>query len=173
MTDPNNPALTSVTTGANSMAGLVQSKDGWYVKLVTAAGTAAERSVSSPVVFAGAVFFPTLVPTNDFCASTGTSYLYALYYKTGSAYSSPIIGTSAAGANTNNNTRISIGEGVASQVAVHIAGTGGTCTGGNCAKKKDPGTVCNQASTGSSECTSFYGPNSPWSRYMSWERDRK
>ena len=173
MTDSNNPTLTSVTTGANSMVGLIQSKDGWYVKLVTAAGMAAERSVSSPVVFAGAVFFPTLVPTNDFCSSTGTSYLYALYYKTGSAYSSPIIGTSASGANTNNNTRIGIGEGVASQVAVHIAGTGGTCTGGNCAKKKDPGTVCNQASTGSSECTSFYGPNSPWSRYMSWERDRK
>jgi len=174
ITDPNNPTLTSVTTGgANSMVGLVQSKDGWYVKLVTAAGTSAERSVSSPVVFAGAVFFPTLVPTNDFCASTGTSYLYALYYKTGSAYSSPIIGTSASGANTNNNTRISIGEGVASQVAVHIAGTGGTCTGGNCAKKKESGTACNQASTGSSACTGFNGPNSPWSRYMSWERDRK
>lgn len=173
MTDPNNPALTSVTTGASSMVGLIQSKDGWYVKLVTAAGTSAERSVSSPVVFSGAAFFPTLVPTNDFCASTGTSYLYALYYKTGSAYSSPIIGTSASGANTNNNTRIGIGEGLASQVAVHIAGTGGTCTGGNCSKKKDPGTVCNQASTGSSACTSFNGPNAPWSRYMSWERDRK
>jgi type IV pilus assembly protein PilY1 len=172
MTDPNNPALTDVTTGANSMVGLIQSKDGWYVKLVTAAGTSAERSVSSSVVFAGAVFFPTLVPTNDFCASDGKSYLYALYYKTGSAYSSPIIGTSAAGANTNNNTRISIGEGVASQVAVHISGTGGTCTGGNCAKKPDD-SVCNQASTGSSQCTSFTGPNSPWSRYMSWERDRR
>ena len=173
MTDPNNPALTDVTTGANSMVGLVQSKDGWYVKLVTAAGTAAERSVSSSVVFAGAVFFPTLVPTNDFCAATGTSYLYALYYKTGSAYSSPIIGTSASGANTNNNTRITIGEGVASQVAIHLSGGGGTCTGGNCAKKKSTGTACSQASTGSSECTSFDGPNPPWSRYMSWERDRK
>ncbi len=173
MTDPNNPTLTDVTTGANSMAGLILNKDGWYVKLVTAAGTSAERSVSSPVVFSGAVFFPTLVPTNDFCAATGTSYLYALYYKTGSAYSSPIIGTSASGANTNSNTRVGIGEGVASQVAVHIAGTGGTCTGGTCAKKKDPGTVCSQDSTGSSACTSFSGPNSPWSRYMSWERDRK
>jgi type IV pilus assembly protein PilY1 len=124
MTDPNNPALTDVTTGANSMAGLVASKDGWYVKLVTAAGTSAERSVSSPVVLAGAVFFPTLVPTNDFCSSTGTSYLYALYYKTGSAYTSPIIGTSASGANTISNTRMNLGDGVASQVAIHIDGTG-------------------------------------------------
>ena len=173
MTDPNNPSLTSVTTGPTSMVGLVQSKDGWYVKLVTAAGASAERSVSGSTVIAGAVFFPTLVPTNDFCASTGTSYLYALYYKTGSAYSSPIIGTSASGASTNNNTRIGMGEGVASQGAIQLAGGGGTCTTGNCAKKKETGTFCSQSSTGSSECASFIGPNAPWSRYMSWERDRK
>jgi type IV pilus assembly protein PilY1 len=171
MTDPNNPALTDVTTGANSMAGLVASKDGWYVKLVTAAGTSAERSVSSPVVIAGAVFFPTLVPTNDFCSSTGTSYLYALYYKTGSAYSSPIIGTTAAGANTNSTTRITMGEGVASQVAIHIAGTG-TSNGSGGGGGAPPGTFCSQMSTGSSTCSKFSGPNPPWSRYMSWVRQR-
>ncbi|MEO8339905.1 MAG: PilC/PilY family type IV pilus protein, partial [Nitrospirota bacterium] len=170
MTDPNNPALTSVTTGANSMVGLVQSKDGWYVKLATAVGTSAERSVSSPVVLAGAVFFPTLVPTNDFCASTGTSYLYALYYKTGSAYSSPIIGTSASGANTISNTRMNLGDGVASQVAIHIDGTGsipGGPPGG------PPIKACSQMSTGSSTCIDADAPNPPWSRYMSWERDRR
>jgi len=173
MTDPNNPALTDVTTGANSMVGLVQSKDGWYVKLVTAAGTSAERSVSSPVVLAGAVFFPTLVPTNDFCSSTGTSYLYALYYKTGSAYSSPIIGTSTSGANTNSNTRIGLGEGVASQVAVHISGSGGTCTGGNCSLAMGPPIkACSQMSTGSTTCAAANGPNPPWSRYVSWVRQR-
>jgi len=171
MTDPNNPTLTDVTTGANSMVGLVQSKDGWYVKLVTAAGTSAERSVSSPVVIAGAVFFPTLVPTNDFCSSTGTSYLYALYYKTGSAYSSPIIGTTTAGANTNSTTRITMGEGVASQVAIHIAGTG-TSNGSGGGGGAPPGTFCSQMSTGSSTCSKFSGPNPPWSRYMSWVRQR-
>jgi type IV pilus assembly protein PilY1 len=174
MTDPNNPALTSVTTGgANSMVGLVQSKDGWYVKLVTAAGTSAERSVSSPVVLAGAVFFPTLVPTNDFCSSTGTSYLYALYYKTGSAYSSPVIGTTASGANTNSNTRIGMGEGVASQVAVHIDGSGGSCTGGSCSTAMGPPIkACSQMSTGSTTCAAANGPNPPWSRYLSWVRQR-
>jgi len=173
MTDPNNPALTDVTTGANSMVGLVASKDGWYVKLVTAAGTSAERSVSSPVVLAGAVFFPTLVPTNDFCSSTGTSYLYALYYKTGSAYSSPIIGTSASGANTNSNTRMTLGEGVASQVAVHIDGTG-TSNGssGGASPGGPPIKACSQMSTGSSTCIDANAPNPPWSRYMSWVRQR-
>jgi len=173
MTDPNNPTVTGVNTGLNSMAGLIQSKDGWYVKLVTAAGTSAERSVSSPVVLAGAVFLPTLVPTNDFCSSTGTSYLYALYYKTGSAYSSPIIGTSASGANTISSTRITLGEGVASQVAVHIDGPGtsnGSSTSG--APGKPPIKYCSQMSTGSSECKDANGPNPPWSRYLSWVRQR-
>lgn len=171
LTDTNNPSLTDVTTGANSMVGLVQSKDGWYIKLATAAGTAAERSVSSPVVLAGAVFFPTLIPTNDFCASTGTSYLYALYYKTGSAYSSPIIGTTTSGANTNSNNRILMGDGVASQVAVHIDGTGssnGSGGGGN----GPPIKFCSQMSTGSSECRDAGGPNPPWSRYLTWVRQR-
>jgi type IV pilus assembly protein PilY1 len=170
VTDPNNPALTSVTTGPTSMTGLVQSKDGWYVKLAATAGLAAERSVSSSVVLAGAVFFPTLVPTNDFCASTGTSYLYALYYKTGSAYSSPIIGTSAAGANTISNTRMTLGDGVASQVAIHIDGTGnlpGGPPGG------PPIKFCSQMSTGSTTCADANAPNPPWSRYMSWEHQRR
>jgi len=173
MTDPNNPALTDVTTGANSMVGLIQSKDGWYVKLVTAAGTSAERSVSSSVVLAGAVFFPTLVPTNDFCSSTGTSYLYALYYKTGSAVPTPIIGTSVSGANTNSNTRMNLGDGVASQVAVHIDGTG-TSNGSSAgaAPGGPPIKACSQMSTGSSTCIDANAPNPPWSRYVSWVRQR-
>jgi len=173
LTDPNNPALTDVTTGANSMVGLVASKDGWYVKLATAAGTSAERSVSSSVVLAGAVFFPTLVPTNDFCSSTGTSYLYALYYKTGSAVPTPIIGTSVSGANTNSNTRMNLGDGVASQVAVHIDGTG-TSNGSSvgAAPGGPPIKACSQMSTGSSTCIDANAPNPPWSRYISWVRQR-
>jgi len=120
-------------------------------------------------VLAGAVFFPTLVPTNDFCSSTGTSYLYALYYKTGSAVPTPIIGTSVSGANTNSNTRMTLGEGVASQVAVHIDGTGnlpGGPPGG------PPIKACSQMSTGSSSCIDANAPNPPWSRYISWVRQR-
>jgi type IV pilus assembly protein PilY1 len=173
VTDSNNPSLTSVTTGATSMVGLVQNKDGWYVKLATASGSAAERSVSSPVVLAGAIFFPTLIPTNDFCASTGTSYLYALYYKTGSAYPTPIIGTSASGANTISSTKLTLGDGVASQVAVHIDGTGTSNGSTNQAAPGGPPIkACSQMSTGSSTCIDANAPNPPWSRYLSWMRQR-
>ena len=167
-TDPNNPTLTTVTTGANSMVGLVQSKDGWYVKLATAAGTSAERSIASSVVFGGAVFFPTLIPTNDFCGSDGKSYLYALYYKTGSAYSSPIIGTTASGANSISNSRVLMGDGVASQVAIHIQGTGGLSGG----TPTPDDTACSQMSTGSALCLKIRPASPPYSRYQTWERQR-
>ena len=81
VTDPTNTAVTTFNNGtATSMVGLVASKDGWYIAM-----PAGERSVSSPTLIGGTVFFPSFLPTNDVCASTGTSYLYALFYKTGTS----------------------------------------------------------------------------------------
>ena len=91
----------SGVTGATTftgLIGLVQSKDGWVTKLVEPANPPSqpvpygigERTVSSPTVFGGVVFFPTFTPVNDICVSSGTSRLWALYYKTGSAYQEPI-----------------------------------------------------------------------------------
>ena len=57
------------------------------------------------------VFFPTFIPTNDICVSSGTSRLWALFYKTGSAYQEPILGTTASGANQMVNKFGSLGEG--------------------------------------------------------------
>jgi type IV pilus assembly protein PilY1 len=60
---------------------------------------------------------------NDVCASSGSSKLFALFYKTGSAYQEPIIGTSASGTNQNVNTSVSIGAGLAFGSVAHM-GTG-------------------------------------------------
>ena len=79
-----------------------------------------ERVVSSPTVFGGVVFFPTFIPTNDICVSSGTSRLWALFYKTGSAYQEPIIGTAASGANQTVNKFGSLGEGLAFGIVVHM-----------------------------------------------------
>jgi hypothetical protein len=103
----------------------VQSKDGWRVTLpgpVTIAGVnyAAERSVVNPTLIAGTIFFPTFSPTNNFCASDGNSYLYVLFYKTGTASTVPVIGTAASGANTNVTTKIDLGVGLASAGTMHI-----------------------------------------------------
>ena len=116
------------TTTFTGLIGLVQSKDGWVTKLVEPANLPSqpvpygigERTVSSPTVFGGVVFFPTFIPVNDICVSSGTSRLWALFYKTGSAYQEPIIGTAAAGANKAVNRFGSLGEGLAFGIVVHM-----------------------------------------------------
>ncbi|ULA59185.1 MAG: Putative Type IV pilus assembly protein PilY1 [Nitrospira sp.] len=121
----------SGVTGASTFTGLislVQSKDGWVTKLVEPANPPTkpvpygigERVVSSPTVFGGVVFFPTFIPTNDICVSSGTSRLWALFYKTGSAYQEPIIGTTASGTNKTVNKFGSLGEGLAFGIVVHM-----------------------------------------------------
>lgn len=116
------------TTTFTGLIGLVQSKDGWVTKLVEPANPPSqpvpygigERTVSSPTVFGGVVFFPTFIPVNDICVSSGTSRLWALFYKTGSAYQEPIIGTAASGANQTMNRFGSLGEGLAFGIVVHM-----------------------------------------------------
>lgn len=131
VTDPTNTGVTTFNgTGTTSMMGLVASKDGWRITLpgpisITDPMTfittnfSAERSVVNPTLVAGSIFFPTFAPTNDFCASDGTSYLYALFYKTGTASTAPVIGTATAGGNTNVNAKMSIGTGLASSGTIH------------------------------------------------------
>jgi type IV pilus assembly protein PilY1 len=67
---------------------------GWY--LTTTAG---ERFVDKPTVVGGNVLLPSFIPTTDVCGIGGSSYLYAPYYETGTAYFSgthgfiPVLGT--------------------------------------------------------------------------------
>lgn len=131
VTDPTNPGVTSFNgTGTNSMIGLVASKDGWRVTMpgpvtltdpFTSLTTnySSERSVVNPTLVAGTIFFPTFAPANDFCASDGASYLYALFYKTGTASTAPVIGTTTSGSNTNVNSKSSLGTGLASSGTIH------------------------------------------------------
>ena len=65
---------------------------GWVHKLRTSAELAAagitgtaERAVNQPVIFNQLFLATTFVPTNDACDNLGRGYLYALYYRTGTA----------------------------------------------------------------------------------------
>jgi type IV pilus assembly protein PilY1 len=120
--------VSGVSTMAQLMT-LVGSKDGWVTKLLPASGPGVgERVLSAPTVFGGIVFFPTFTPTNDICASTGTSNLYALFYKTGGPYQEPIIGTTAgAGGVANVNRSTSLGSGMAFGAVPYVgSGADGT-----------------------------------------------
>jgi type IV pilus assembly protein PilY1 len=59
-------------------------KDGWQRTLPS--GTSAERSLTKPAVIGGVSLFTTFTPEGDVCSFGGNSYLYALYYETGTAY---------------------------------------------------------------------------------------
>jgi len=105
------------TTTYPALISLVKSMDGW----VTTLQTSGERSVVPATLLAGAVLFPTFIPSTDICVAAGNSNLYGLNYQTGSAMPVPIFGVDAGG---HSQKQISIGEGVGSQVAVQLSGDG-------------------------------------------------
>lgn len=154
-----------------TLQGLIQSKDGWYTTLPTAG----ERSLSSPTVIGGTAFFTTFTPVTDICSSAGNGNLYALFYLTGTASTSPILGTTSSGSSSMATRSISIGSttGIASQMAVQIgsqgSGAGGSTTAGAGCQGRVTGLV--QSSTGTLTSTCINVGN-PWSRYISWINQR-
>lgn len=143
----------SGATSYQALISLVAGRDGW----VTTLPTAGERSIVPPTIIAGAVLFPSFIPTNDICVASGNSNLYALFYKTGSAYSEPIIGLDTAG---HSQRSMSLGEGLASSVAIQI---GAAPTG-----------VAGFYQTSGANIGRI-NPNTPlsaWSEYVSWISER-
>jgi type IV pilus assembly protein PilY1 len=167
VTDPTNPGVTTVQgSGTSSMVGLVATKDGWRLTLpgpvsITSGGLttnySAERSVVNPTLFGGTIFFPTFAPTSDFCGSDGTSYLYAVFYKTGTANTAPVIGTSTSGGNTNVTTKVSLGVGMASALSVHVGQEGGS--------------LLSQMSNSNTTST-LANPGDFYSKFVSWVHQR-
>ncbi|MGH7166673.1 MAG: pilus assembly protein [Nitrospiraceae bacterium] len=168
VTDTNNANVTSLLgDSTSSLQGLVQSKNGWFTSL-PAAG---ERDVVGPTVLGGIVFFPTFTPESDVCSGSGSASLYALFYQTGSAWGSSIIGTEASGSNTNVRRNVALGNvGLTSQLALHIGtqgsgSSGSTHAGSGCAGRM---TGFLQASTGEVRQLCLSAAFSSWSRYVSW-----
>ncbi|MGB5984849.1 MAG: PilC/PilY family type IV pilus protein, partial [Desulfobacterales bacterium] len=63
--------------------------DGWFVDF----DEIGERNLGQAALLGGLLTFTTFVPDDDICAFEGTSSLYALYYKSGTAYKKPAIGS--------------------------------------------------------------------------------
>ena len=173
------PAGVTTLTGTDpttTLQGLIGTKHGWFTTLPgipadpgppAVAAVLGERSIVAPTIIGGVVFFPTFIPRNDICQATGTSYLYGLFYLTGSAYTSPIFsgtaGTTTSGGNTVSNRRTLLGDGLASQMAVQVTNSQG-CAGGL--------KGFSQSSTGAiaSPCTK--PAQTSWSQYVSWIQQR-
>jgi type IV pilus assembly protein PilY1 len=155
------PAMAGGGTYASLMS-LVQSKQGWFTKLtVPGGGLPSERSVANPVVAGGIVFFPTFTPSGDVCVAAGSSNLYGLYYVTGGAYSSPIMGMTG----QNINSKTSLGEGLATTVSLHLGAQGDGSTGGGSLTGIKG---CSQSSTGAINCVNTGTATSVLSHFLSW-----
>lgn len=104
----------------NKPQGTSPEKDGWFTTLPGSR----ERALANPTLIGGIAFFPSFTPDNDLCTSSGSSNLYALFYRTGSANKSPVIGTTTSGTNQVVNRSIGLGTGLAAQMAIHLGSQG-------------------------------------------------
>jgi type IV pilus assembly protein PilY1 len=93
---------------------------GWYRRL----DLAGERILDKPSVLGGIVLAPSFLPNQDICGFGGDSYLYALYFETGTAYYQSVIGTEdvTVGGETKQRVlhRKALGPGHASSLGIHV-----------------------------------------------------
>jgi type IV pilus assembly protein PilY1 len=167
------------SAGGGNLVNSIQNMDGWFTTfndptraLLTPPQptmTVGERSVSTPTLLGGTVFFTTFTPTSDICTASGTGQLYAVFYLTGGPYTGSAIGAAPSGSNVLALKSLSLGQGLPSQMAVQIGAQGsggsGTSSSGGCAGRV---TGYIQASTG--VLGSFCGSPafSVLSRMVSW-----
>jgi type IV pilus assembly protein PilY1 len=101
-----------------------RNRKGWYVDLSNPTDPMpSERVLSRSSVLGGLVLFTTYQPTNDICSVLGDSYLYALYYETGTAYNKPVVGTYIQGGTEYIKRSTSLGQGMPTSVGVAIGET--------------------------------------------------
>ncbi|MCP4605811.1 MAG: hypothetical protein GY847_35705 [Proteobacteria bacterium] len=67
----------------------MEDKKGWFLDF----SETKERNLGSATLLGDILAFTTYVPNVDPCEHAGESYLYAVYYKTGTAYHKSVIGT--------------------------------------------------------------------------------
>jgi type IV pilus assembly protein PilY1 len=93
---------------------------GWYRRL----DLAGERILNKPSVLGGIVLAPSFVPNHDICGFGGDSYLYALYFETGTAYDKSVIGTEDVTVGGTAKERVlnkkGLGVGLSSSLGIHI-----------------------------------------------------
>lgn len=122
--DPNNvlsPALSSNTF--SNLQERIATKDGWFLNMNSSSPT--ERSFTNPLFFRGFIVSTSYQPDADICTPEGNSYLYATYYKTGTAYPDAGLGNSLTNTNVNGNYQtnsfVDLGTGMASS-AISLSG---------------------------------------------------
>lgn len=114
-------------------------KDGWKIDLAAVAGSPSNRIIKEGAMLGGAFLQPNFTPSENLCGGSGTSSLFGLYYRTGTAIGEfSIFGSytdqSLSTASTSNNNdgtgnvaddsirELDLGEGLASTPSLHLGG---------------------------------------------------
>jgi type IV pilus assembly protein PilY1 len=99
-----------------------RAEDGWKRTL----SLSKERSITKFSILGGAVFAPSYIPNDDICGFGGDSWLYGLYFETGTAYYNPFLPSGptdvAIGGNTYQRVdyKMSLGVGKSSALGIHV-----------------------------------------------------
>ncbi|MCX5875293.1 MAG: hypothetical protein NT087_03130 [Deltaproteobacteria bacterium] len=91
---------------------LTNAQKGWYINLDAAVSpNGAERVISNPTPDPlGAVYFLSFAPTSDICSFGGTTYLWAVDYKTGSKVTFVMQGKALVQVSTGEIKELSLGD---------------------------------------------------------------
>lgn len=105
-------ATVTGVTDVNSWTDLITEVDksstsGWYLDLEEETG---ERNIGQAALLGAVLNFTSYVPSDDLCSYQGSSYLYSVYYKTGTAYYKSIVGYTHVDGGENPNEEIDEGE---------------------------------------------------------------
>lgn len=151
--------VTGVTaiSNFNVLMNTVGSAKGWVMEFP---GTG-ERNLGQAAVLGELVTFTTYVPSPDYCTYEGTSNLYALYYKTGTAYKKSVLGLDSndqSGGKFSVLKSISLGKG--------LSVTPNLSTG-----QDEGSTAFVQQSTGGIATIKQINPGIVKSGYLSWEQE--
>lgn len=146
----------------NELKALVSTKKGWYLDLTTEK----ERNLGQATILGNILTFTSYIPSVDPCEFEGYSNLYALYYATGTAYSSPVIGlgstTVIEGEGENASTKyevlksVSLGKGLTLTPNIHTG-------------RQEGSSVFVQTSTGTILQIDQQNPGTVKSGKASWE----
>lgn len=117
-----------------------------------------ERNLGQAALLGEVLTFTTYAPSSNVCSSDGESYLWALYYRTGTSYYKPIIGTANLGGHEVAVRDADIGRGMTLTPSVHTGA-------------EDGSKAFIQTSTGAIISIDQKNPGVTKSRVISW-RDR-
>jgi type IV pilus assembly protein PilY1 len=101
-----------------SLTALVGGKDGWFIDF----SGKGERAMGQAIVFGDMVSFITCTPTMGSHALDGTSKLYTLFYKTGSAHKTSVVGLNNADQSNGNSEvkrSLDLGQGFSATPNLH------------------------------------------------------